>query len=140
MTEGSAESAPTRVLKVDWAGRFLEVFRSTCNVRLSADAAGIDRDTAYRRRQRDPEFARLWAQAEQDGIDVLEAQARARALSQSDTLLIFLLKAHRPEVYRERVDIRLDMKIEAQRIARDLGVSVEGLYAEAERILEISGL
>jgi hypothetical protein len=140
MTDRSAESAPMRVLKTDWGGRFLEVLRSTCNVRLSADAAGIDRDTAYRRRQRDPEFARLWAQAEQDGIDVLEAQARARALSQSDTLLIFLLKAHRPEVYRERVDIRLDMKIEAQRIARDLGVSVEGLYAEAERILEISGL
>jgi hypothetical protein len=29
---------------------------------------------------------------------------------------------------------------EAQRIARDLGVSVEGLFAEAERLLEISGL
>ncbi len=140
MTERSAESAPTRVQKADWAGRFLEVFRSTCNVRLSADAAGIDRDTAYRRRQRDPEFARLWAQAEQDGVDVLEAQARARALSGSDPLLMFLLKAHRPDRYRERVDIRLDMKFEAQRIARDLGVSVEGLYAEAERILELSGL
>ena len=140
MTDRSAESALTKVRKTDWAERFLEVFRSTCNVRLSADAAGIDRDTAYRRRQRDPAFAALWAQAEQDGIDVLEAEARRRGLSQSDALLIFLLRAHRPDRYRERVDIRLDMKVEAQRIARELDVSVEGLYAEAERILELSGL
>jgi hypothetical protein len=140
MTDRSAESAPTKARKSDWAGRFLEVFRSTCNVRLSADAAGIDRDTAYRRRQRDPAFARLWVQAEQDGLDVLEAECRRRSLSSSDTLLMFLLRAHRPDRYRERVDIRIDMKFEAQTIARELGVSVEGLFAEAERLLEISGL
>jgi len=102
MAERSANSAPKRRRKPDWAPRFLEVFRATCNVRLSADAAGIDRDTAYWRRQRDPTFAARWAQAEQDAIDVLEAEARRRALSVSDTLLIFLLKAHRPALYRER--------------------------------------
>jgi len=102
MAERSANSAPKRRRKPDWAPRFLEVFRATCNVRLSADAAGIDRDTAYWRRQRDETFAARWAQAEQDAIDVLEAEARRRALSVSDTLLIFLLKAHRPALYRER--------------------------------------
>jgi len=102
MAERSANSAPKRRRKPDWARRFLEVFRATCNVRLSADAAGIDRDTAYWRRQRDETFAARWAQAEQDAIDVLEAEARRRALSVSDTLLIFLLKAHRPARYRER--------------------------------------
>jgi len=102
MAERSAHSAPKRRPKPDWAPRFLEVFRATCNVRLSADAAGIDRDTAYWRRQRDETFAARWAQAEQDAIDVLEAEARRRALSVSDTLLIFLLKAHRPALYRER--------------------------------------
>jgi hypothetical protein len=133
MAERSANAAPQRTRKRDWAPRFLEVFRSTCNVRLSAEAAGIDRDSAYRRRQRDPAFAERWAQAEQDAIDVLEAEARRRALSVSDTLLIFLLKAHRPERYRE--SIRIDLRREAQRLADELGVDAEAAIAEAERLV-----
>lgn len=107
MAERTAQSAPEKRLKRDWAPRFLEIFRQTCNVRLSADGAGIDRDAAYRRRQRDQRFAEAWAQAEQDAIDVLEAEARRRALSTSDTLLIFLLKAHRPDRYREQSRVEL---------------------------------
>lgn len=135
MAERSANAAPQRTRRRDWSARFLEVFRSTCNVRLSADAAGIDRDTAYRRRARDPRFAARWAQAEQDGIDVLEAEARRRALTTSDTLLLFLLKTHRPEKYREF--IRIDMRREAQRIADEVGeVDVDATIAAAERIAD----
>ncbi len=133
MAERSANAAPQKTRKRDWAPRFLEVFRSTCNVRLSAEAAGIDRDTAYRRRARDPLFAERWAQAEQDAVDVLEAEARRRALTMSDTLLIFLLKAHRPERYRETV--RIDVRREAQRMADEMGVDVEAAIAEAERLV-----
>jgi hypothetical protein len=136
MAERSADAAPQRTRRRDWSARFLEVLRSTCNVRLSADAAGIDRDTAYRRRGRDPRFAARWAQAEQDGIDVLEAEARRRALSVSDTLLIFLLKAPRPERYRE--SIRIDFRREAQRTADELGVDVDATIAEAERVADRS--
>ena len=107
MVEHTAQSAPEKRRKRDWAPRFLEIFRQTGNVRLSADGAGIDRDTAYRRRQRDRRFAEAWAQTEQDAIDVLEAEARRRALTTSDTLLIFLLKAHRPDRYREPSRVEL---------------------------------
>jgi hypothetical protein len=34
------------------------------------------------------------------GIDLLEDEARRRAIAVSDLLLIFLLKHHRPECYR----------------------------------------
>lgn len=96
-----------RIRRPDWAPRFLDALRSTCNVRLSASSAGIDRDTAYKRRRRDPSFAAAWDAAEQDAIDVLEAEARRRALSVSDTLLMFLLRAHRPALYRDNARLEL---------------------------------
>lgn len=118
----------------DWGPRFLETLRATCNVRLSATSAGIDRDTAYKRRGRDPHFAAAWAAAEADAVDVLEGEARRRALASSDTLMMFLLRAHRPECYRET--IRLDLRREAELIAADLGgVSAEELIAEAQGIV-----
>ena len=124
----------------DWGPRFIESFRATGNVRLSAGSAGIERDTAYKRKGRDPLFAAAWVQAEQDAIDVLEAEARRRALSVSDTLLMFLLRAHRPALYRERVELRLDIRREAERLASELdGVSADELIAEAERIARAGG-
>jgi hypothetical protein len=85
-----------------WYDIFINDFREHGNVRLACEIAGITRDTAYKARERDLEFSRRWREAEEDSVDYLEAQARARALGfagkePSDTLLIFLLKAHRPE-------------------------------------------
>jgi hypothetical protein len=91
----------------DWGPRFLESFRASGNVRLSASSAGIDRDTVYKRAGRDPGFAAAWAQAREDAIDGLEAEARRRALSTSDTLLMFLLRANRPAMYRDNARLEL---------------------------------
>jgi hypothetical protein len=120
----------------DWTARFLEVFRQTGTVRLSADAAGIDRDTAYKRRRRDPRFAARWERAEQDGVDVLAAEARRRGLGGSDQLLMFLLRAHRPDVYGPRVDVAVTLRSRAEAIATAAGLDVDELLAEAERISE----
>jgi hypothetical protein len=134
MAERAPGSGPRR-RRPDWGPRFIEAYRASGIVRLSATAAGIDRDTAYKRRRRDPRFAADWAQAEQDAIDILEAEARRRALGGSDALLMFLLRGHRPALYRERVDVRLDVRREAERLAAELdGVSADELVAEAERI------
>jgi hypothetical protein len=96
-----------RIRRPDWSPRFIESFRASGNVRLSASSAGIDRDTAYKRRRRDPRFAAAWAAAEQDAVDILEAEARRRALSVSDALLMFLLRAHRPGLYRDNARLEL---------------------------------
>jgi hypothetical protein len=87
--------------KPQWVERWLEVFRDTGNVRLSCHAAGIDRVTDYHYRDADPEFRAAWEQAEEDAVELLEAEARKRARASSDVLMIFLLKAHRPYKYRE---------------------------------------
>ena len=137
MADRALGAAPARRSKPDWAPRFLELLRQTANVRLSADGAGIDRDTAYRRRQRDSAFMAAWTQAEADAVDVLEAEARRRALSVSDNLLMFLLKAHRPERFRET--IRIDLRREAERLAAELGIDAEAAIAEAERLVAEAG-
>lgn len=85
----------------EWRPAFLAALRNSGNVRASCQAAKISREAAYSARANAPEFAAEWDSALEDAIDVLEATARQRAQASSDTLLIFLLKAHRPEKYRE---------------------------------------
>ncbi len=91
----------------DWRPSFLATFGSTGIVRVACHAAGISRTQAYRERQRNPRFATAWDQAQEDAIEILEAEARRRAMSMSDTLLIFLLKANRPAVYRDNARLEL---------------------------------
>lgn len=87
----------------DWGPAFLAALAETANVRYSCRQAGIARRTAYDRRDRDEPFRAAWDDALEDACDRLEEIAAGRAESGSDTLMIFLLKAHRPEKYRESV-------------------------------------
>lgn len=91
-----------------WQPAFLSALQMTANVRFSCEAAGIDRSTAYARRHEDPAFALDWADALEDAADRLEGIALERATSRehpSDLLLIFLLKAARPEKFRENTTV-----------------------------------
>ena len=92
-----ADPSPERA----WFPLFLASLRNSGNVRAACKAAGISRETAYDNRRSNAVFAQAWAEAIEDACDLLEAAAWVRARSTSDTLLIFLLKAHRPEKYRE---------------------------------------
>lgn len=66
----------------------------------------IGRTTYYAWRAADPDFAAAADEAIEQGTDFLEDKARDRAIKESDTLLIFLLKARRPEKYRERSETK----------------------------------
>jgi hypothetical protein len=85
----------------DWRPAFLLALREAGAVRYACEAAGVGRTTAYRHRERDATFASAWAEAIEDACDELEAEARRRAKEGSDQLLMFLLKSHRPRVYRD---------------------------------------
>lgn len=85
----------------DWRPAFLEELASTCNVAEAARVAGVARRTVYQHRETDPEFAAEWEDAVEAGVQALELALRKRAVVDSDTAAIFLLKAHRPDVYRE---------------------------------------
>lgn len=88
----------------NWKKRFLETLRETCNVRVACEKAGVGRATAYKARKHGKEFAKAWDEAIDDAVDGLEMLATKRAAEGSDSLLMFLLKAHRPEKYRERFE------------------------------------
>ena len=90
----------------DWQTRFLEFFGMSMNVVLSAKGAGVDRTTIYRERQRNSNFAAAYEDARQEAIERLEAEAYKRAQNVSDTLLIFLLKSHKPDIYREQYEAK----------------------------------
>lgn len=100
----------------------MTVLAETANVSKACDGAGVGRSAMYSWRREDQEFAAKWDEAMDVGVGALEDEAHRRAFEgcdepvyylgqkvdtvkkYSDTLAIFLLKAHRPEKYRERVE------------------------------------
>lgn len=86
----------------DWRPKFLEGFVRSGTVTGGCAHARIHRATAYRERERDPRFAAAWADVESQVTDKLEARALELALGGECRLLEFLLKARKPEMYRER--------------------------------------
>ena len=61
----------------------------------------------YQERDANPEFALAWDEAKDEAVELLEAVCRKRAINGSDILMMFLLKAARPETYRDRQDVNL---------------------------------
>jgi hypothetical protein len=110
------------------------LLKGTGNVTLAAQGAGIDRTTAYARAARDPAFAVAWREAYEAAVDLLEGEARRRALSGSDQLLMFLLRGLRPERYGARLDLHVDLQREAERMAGRLGVPVEQVLERVDRL------
>lgn len=100
---------------------FCTALAETCNVGKACKAVDIARQTAYRWREEMPAFAEAWDKAMKIGVTALEDEAHRRAFEgydkpivhqgvvmdtckeYSDTLAIFLLKAHAPDKYRENV-------------------------------------
>lgn len=107
---------------------FIRTLAQTGIVGRAATAAGWPRGQAYTLRGEDAEFAKLWDQAAEFATDALEEAARSRAVDgvskpvyqqkelvgyvteYSDTLLVQLLKAKRPNEFRENMSIQADVK------------------------------
>lgn len=79
---------------------FLTALAAGNTITASCELASIGRTAIYAWRNADPAFADAWDNATEASVDLLEAEARRRAMAQSDLLLIFLLRHHRPAVYR----------------------------------------
>lgn len=111
--------------------RFCEVLTQTCVVGKACEAVGISRQTAYDHRAKDKDFAAAWDEALETAVDTLEQEAWRRAVvgvdepivyegvitgtvrRYSDELLILLLRAHRPDKYRDtrRVKVSAVVKV-----------------------------
>ena len=112
----------------DWRAKFLKELARGGLVLPACDIAGVSKSTVYELRKSDPEFAAAWDDALERSADVLEAEARRRAIEgvlkpicrggelvgtervYSDSLLVVLLRGRRPEIYSERH--KLDAKVD----------------------------
>ena len=104
---------------------FLAVYGKMGVIKRACKVAGVGRTTHYEWMEANPEYRRAFEAAQEDAADSLEAEVYRRAVKgvrkpvgwykgvaggyvreYSDLLLMFALKALRPEKYRERVDVR----------------------------------
>jgi hypothetical protein len=99
--------ARARKPRRDWRPAFLKGLQKTGTVTGGCAHAGIHRSSAYRERQRDERFALKWADLEEEVTDRLEATALLLALKGEVRLIEFLLKARKPDVYREHHQVEL---------------------------------
>lgn len=126
---------PTPPARKEWTAfdtrkraTFLQALAEGHTVSTAARTAGVARTTAYEVRAVDREFAAAWDVALEDGVQVLEEEVFRRAVQGitrekgiyhqgvridteaitefSDVLLMFYLKAKRPDIYRERTEVK----------------------------------
>ncbi len=108
-----------RKKRVIWRTAFLSKLSKTGNVLDACKAGRITRSNVYRAREEDERFKAAWDAALDEAADLLEKEARRRAVNGvkepvfykgkvvgdikrfSDSLLMFLLKGTRPDKYRE---------------------------------------
>jgi hypothetical protein len=84
-----------------WRSLFLQALRQTPSIKHACKAAGIVRTTAYKHRKEDQDFAAQWEDAIQASVDELEHKAFQLALAGDSNLITFMLRCHKPEVYRD---------------------------------------
>jgi hypothetical protein len=115
-----------------WRERFLEALSREPNVSGACRVARVSRKAMYAKRKTDPEFAAQWEEALATGWDHLEGQCYQRATDgweepvyyqgeavgkvrrYSDTLAMFLLRAHRSEVYKPESAVNINAAVQGK--------------------------
>lgn len=122
---GKAKAAgrTRRTVKRDWKPDFLEAFAECGTIKAACYRAKIGRTVVFDARNTDEAFAQAFDEIEEETTEHMEREAYRRGVEgvdepvfwqgresgairkYSDTLLIFMLKARRPEKYRDRHSI-----------------------------------
>lgn len=92
---------------------FIAELRDRGTVYHAAKAAGIGRKTAYRWRDASPTFAAEWDDAKEDTVEILEDSMFQRAVKGDTVAGIFLLKAMRPDKYRDKPPTIIDVNAQS---------------------------
>ena len=95
---------------------FLNIYPEAFTVTDACKRAGINRTTYYAWMDSDPQFVKDMETAKKSAVDLLEHEARSRAIKGSDTLLIFLLKGAAPDKYKDRLE---------QKVTADVSIKKE---------------
>ena len=88
--------------------RFLREYVSCGQIGVACDRAGIRRKTHAQWMEKYPRYKELVEEVTERFWDNMELVAFDRAREKSDSLLMFLLKANKPEKYRDSVDANVN--------------------------------
>lgn len=120
-----------------WEIAFLKNLEQHGIVSEACAAAGITRQAAYKRRRKFKKFRKRWKWAMQNANDLLEREARRRAVHGvdkpltykgkvydtvkefSDVLLIFLMKGRDPDRWRDRVSVKQSGRLKHEHAGDD---------------------
>lgn len=138
---------------------FLDSLRKVPNVSRAAKHIGVSRRRAYQVYETEPEFAAAWDEALTEGVEWMEAEAHRRAFEGtdkpvtfqgaitdtykefSDTLAIFLLKAHKPDKYRDNAKLELSGHLSTSQMTDDqIDAEIAALLASGRVQLPGAGL
>lgn len=111
---------------------FLDELEVGSSVSFAARAAGGTTKNFKRWRKDDEDFARDWDEAEEAGTDHLEDEAYARAIKKSDPLMMFMLKARRPEKFDRGSKLELSGGIDVTGAKAKLLNKIARLQAEGK--------
>ena len=106
---------------------FLVLISLGMAVAHACEKVGMSRTSAYQLREVDPDFSKLWADCYDSSTEVLESECYRRAKGWEEErilpggvihtvekydnlLLMFLLKARKPKMYRDQVDVNINEK------------------------------
>jgi transposase-like protein len=120
----ATKRAPRPVRTPEKRAAFLASIAKGGSVSEAARKASIARSAAYAWKAEDPAFSSAWDSATEESVDALEAQARKRAMKNSDLLLIFLLRHRRPAIFRPPSRVALGGDPEAPPIATNVAVQI----------------
>lgn len=148
-TPRTDRTSPSTYAREGWQDRFIAALKVTPVIVTACKRAGVSRSRAYTVRGENPDFAAAWQAALEDGIDEVEQAAievaltgdeemtckyrpdgslesctlrRWRSRGHQDRALI--LKANRPEKYRDRYEVR---HTDSSELDRDIQQLVEDL-------------
>jgi hypothetical protein len=125
-------SLPRRRYTDKWWPQFIAALRDCGNIRAACEVVGIDRRNIYYQIEEYEDRRQEFDEAMADATDILEAAAIKRAQQYSDTLLMFLLKARRPQVYRDNYKQQVEISGPGGK-----AVEIKGDYNDPQRMVEI---
>jgi hypothetical protein len=135
MPVGRGNPRRTAVQSVRAKQAFLESYRRWANISYACEQSGVARQNVYDWQEKDPEFLAAFHMAEAAATERLEREAWRRAtegspysrtsyyrgepvgtdhkIEYSDQLMMLLLRARKPDVYREKVDVAVTQVVKA---------------------------
>ena len=118
--------------------RFIKTLQSEFGLYLTCAVEGVAPQVVEYHLKNDPVFRAAVDRVHAQHVEQLERSAFGRALSRSDTLAIFMLKAMRPDVYGERaseltVTAKVTVNLGSAKKSDDAeNVTIDAEYAESQ--------